>query len=341
MKQMFLVLMLAALFAGASFAQAAEEVFDVEIAPPEGIAMPEADAFYFQGAPEPPPPPPPGASIRMVGDKTSYLGVGVQDIEPERGKELKLSDVHGVEVTRVEEDSPAAKAGLKPGDVVLEYNGQRVEGTQQFVRLVRETPAERQVKLVVSRGGATQSVTATIGVRKNMKVVFQRRMGANGEMGPQWQQNMERLQSELGGMRMRMPDMPQPFMAWRSGAMGVEAESIGSQLAGFFGVKKGVLVRSVNKDSAAEKAGILAGDVITKVDNQEVAAPSEITERIRALGEKKTFGVTLVRNHKEQTVNVTIEPRREGEDARPRRIIAPKVKELRHQFVTTHAAPLL
>jgi serine protease Do len=57
-----------------------------------------------------------------------------------------LKDVHGVEITRLEEDSPASKAGLKIGDVVLEYNGQRVEGTEQFVRLVKETPVGRQVK---------------------------------------------------------------------------------------------------------------------------------------------------------------------------------------------------
>src|SRR5512139_2437444 len=63
----------------------------------------------------------------------SYLGVGVAEINADRAKALKLKEERGVEITRVEDDSPAAKAGLKVGDVVLEYNGQRLEGTEQFV----------------------------------------------------------------------------------------------------------------------------------------------------------------------------------------------------------------
>ncbi len=72
--------------------------------------------------------------------QTSFIGVNLADIDNERAHALKLRDVHGVEITRVEDNSPAAKAGLKPGDVVLDYNGQRVEGMEQFGRFVRETP---------------------------------------------------------------------------------------------------------------------------------------------------------------------------------------------------------
>ena len=83
----------------------------------------------------------------------SYLGVNLAEIDGTRAKELKLKETTGVEITRVEEGSPAEKAGLKPNDVVLEYNGQRVEGMEQFGRLVRETPGGREVKLVISRNG--------------------------------------------------------------------------------------------------------------------------------------------------------------------------------------------
>ena len=61
--------------------------------------------------------------------------------------------------TRVEEDSPAEKAGLKKGDIVLEYNGQRVEGTEQFIRFVRETPPGRAVRLTIWRSSAIQMVS--------------------------------------------------------------------------------------------------------------------------------------------------------------------------------------
>src|SRR4051794_740069 len=86
---------------------------------------------------EPQPDPAPVVIARTSG---SFLGVGVAELTPERTKTLNLRDEYGVEITRVEDDSPASKAGLKTGDVVLEYNGQRVEGLEQFMRLVRETP---------------------------------------------------------------------------------------------------------------------------------------------------------------------------------------------------------
>ena len=96
------------------------------------------------------------ANLPFVGG--TYLGVNLAEIDANRAKELKLKEDYGVEITRVEENSPAEKAGVKPGDVVLEYNGQRVEGMEQFGRMVRETPPGREVKLTVSRNGATQTL---------------------------------------------------------------------------------------------------------------------------------------------------------------------------------------
>ena len=85
---------------------------------------------------------------------------------------LRLKEEHGVEITRLEDDSPASKAGLRVTDVVLEYNGQRVEGIEQFVRLVRETPAGREVKMLISREGGLQTISAVIGSKR--KDVFAR-----------------------------------------------------------------------------------------------------------------------------------------------------------------------
>src|SRR5579864_6497722 len=96
----------------------------------------------------------------------TYLGVNLCEISSDRARELKLKEAYGAEITRVEENSPAEKAGLKTGDVVLEYNGQRVEGMEQFGRLVRETPAGREVRLLISRNGATQTIPATVAARK-------------------------------------------------------------------------------------------------------------------------------------------------------------------------------
>jgi hypothetical protein len=90
----------------------------------------------------------------------------VVDITSERAKALNLKEERGVEVTSIIEEGPSAKAGIKESDVVLEYNGQAVQGTEQFQRLVRETPPGRQVKVGVWRNGAAQTITATVGERK-------------------------------------------------------------------------------------------------------------------------------------------------------------------------------
>jgi len=116
--------------------------------------------------PDPPLPPPPPPDVQVLLGSNSFLGVNVREIDSARAKELKLKEVHGVEITGVEEESPAEKAGMKKGDVVLDYQGQRVEGTEQFIRLVRETPSGREVKMTVFRNGTPQAVTAVIGSRK-------------------------------------------------------------------------------------------------------------------------------------------------------------------------------
>jgi len=103
-----------------------------------------------------------------------------------------------------------------------------------------------------------------------------------------------------------MSDMPQVFATWSSSFLGIEAESLGSQLAAYFGVKEGVLVRSVTKDSPADKAGIKAGDVITKIDQTKVTTPGEISAAIRSARPKKTFPLEIVRDRHESSVSVTV-----------------------------------
>ncbi len=221
----------------------------------------------------------------------TYLGVNLCEIPSDRARELKLKEAYGVEITRVEDGSPAEKAGLKSGDVVLEYNGQRVEGMEQFGRLVRETPSGREVKLLISRNGATQSITATLQTRKL--------------------KTMATVIPNFDMPEVHIPDMPQIFTTWRNPMLGVEAESLGPQLAAYFGVKDGVLVRSVSKDTAAEKAGIKAGDVITKVGESSVTTPNELVSAVHAAMAKKSFPIELMRDRHETSVTVTIEDRSE------------------------------
>jgi serine protease Do len=236
--------------------------------------------------------------FEFAGAQGSFLGVGVAEIDASRSKALKLKEEAGVEVTRVEQDSPAEKAGLKVGDVVLEFNGQRVDGTEQFVRLVRETPSGRTARLLISRNGTQQTLSAAIGVRRGM---------TSG--GAEMLRALPRMEMP----EIQIPDVPKAYMTWRSARLGIDAESVESQLAEFFGVKEGVLVRSVIRESAAEKAGIRAGDVITKIDNSQVTSPRDITTLLRGLHDMKSVPVTLVREKREMTVTVTMEGESPGQ----------------------------
>src|SRR5207248_4377565 len=103
------------------------------------------------------------AQVFVQKGSGSYLGIGGMDVTSERVKALNLKEERGVEISSVDEEGPAAKAGIKPGDVVLEFNGTPVQGTVQFQRMVGEMPPGRQVKLTVWRNGAAQTLTATIG----------------------------------------------------------------------------------------------------------------------------------------------------------------------------------
>jgi serine protease Do len=234
----------------------------------------------------------------VVQPGSSYLGVGVAEMTSERAKELHLKDERGVEVRCVDGDSPAAKAGLKEGDIVVEYNGQRVEGGEQFMRLVRETPPGRAVNLVVTRNGSSQTLSATIGQRKSGP------MAAEFE-GDEYAVAMPAMPPLA--FHLRMPDMPSVFMSWRSPMLGIESESLNPQMAEYFGVKEGVLVRAVTQESSADKAGLKAGDVIVKVGSEKVTSPKEISSILQSSRAKKTLPITVVRRQKEVVLNVVLE----------------------------------
>jgi serine protease Do len=157
--------------------------------------------------------------------------------------------------------------------------------------LVRETPAGREVKVSISRGGAIQNLTIRTGVRKL----------AVAKVG-------EPMRIEIPNFEIpdfNIPDVPRSTITWRSAALGVEAESLSGQLADYFGVKEGVLVRSVAKDTAADKAGIKAGDVITRVDGTPVTNPAEVTNALK-LARGRSVGLQIVRERRELSLSITV-----------------------------------
>ncbi|MBI1896480.1 MAG: PDZ domain-containing protein [Acidobacteria bacterium] len=254
--------------------------------------------------------------VQVLTGAGSFLGVGVQEITAERAKTLNLKEEYGVEVTRVEPDGPAEKGGVKVGDVVVEYNGQRVDGTEQFIRLVRETPVGRQVKLGIIRNGAPQTVEVATASRKSWAA--RRGEGFQYTWPDDWQFQMPQF---------RMPDIPRAHMSWRSAMIGIEAESLESQLADYFGVKSGVLVRSVSQGSPAEKAGLKAGDVILKVNNTSVSTPGDVSAAVRDAANRRSIPLQVMRERREMALTLVIE------DAAPASPRAPRpATRIRQEF---------
>jgi serine protease Do len=216
----------------------------------------------------------------------SHLGVKLRDIDPDRAKVINLGDPRGVEVMGVQEGSPAEQAGIKTGDVLLSYNGENIVGAQQLGRLVSETPTGRKVKIEYWREGKVSTLTATTAGPSAIEF-------SNPTIFP--------------GLSM-IESYPMPFMVWKT-PFGVECESLDSQLAEYFGVKRGVLIRSIVKDSPAAKAGLRAGDVVTQIGDRGVYEPKDITSYIRA--ERRSFyplTLEVTREHKSLTVKITPAP---------------------------------
>ena len=233
-------------------------------------------------------------------DDQSRLGVGIGDVDAGKAQELKLPGEYGALVKRVEEDSPAAKAGIEKNDVILEFAGEKVRSAAQLQRLVRETPPGRNVSLVVSRAGQNRTLSLKLEKREHGFALAGRMPETMPMPGmpvvPQFEFNL--------------PD--HDFVWFQGGArLGISGDELTSQLAEYFGVKqgKGVLVREVVVGSAADKAGLKAGDVIVRVDDEEVGSVSKLR---RALGhdrdEKRTVKLTIVRDRKEMTLTTELDP---------------------------------
>jgi serine protease Do len=212
-------------------------------------------------------------AIPALGQDSGWLGISIEDQkEP------------GAIIRRVESNSPAEKAGLKQGDVIVEFNNEQVIGVQQLTRLVRETPVGRVVEVRVRRDNREETFKVTTERGPEL------RSGSFGLELP----NVHILADSV------LRDMPRLQVSTVYVRAGIRVEQMTDQLRDFFGVygNNGVLVTSVDSASAAEKAGLKAGDVITTIDGKSVETPAEFSREIRA-GSKPTLKVIRDKQERE------------------------------------------
>jgi serine protease Do len=208
---------------------------------------------------------------------------------------MSISDTpNGVRVDSVHAGTPAEKAGFREGDLVVEFDGERVRSVMQLTRLVRETAEGRSVTVAVMRDGKRQALQVTP------------EAGRSFTFDDQPRRFEYRLPERF---EFRGPDGGVPFMGSRP-RLGVTLQSLTPDLEEYFGAKNGgALVSSVTPNSAAARAGIKAGDVIVSIDGRQVSDSSDLMRELRAL--KGEVTIVVLRDRKEMTMKATLddEPR--------------------------------
>jgi serine protease Do len=233
--------------------------------------------------------------VRVWKSSGSQIGLTIRDLTPDDLK--SKAGTTGVVIEEVETDSPASKAGFRAGDVVVEFDGERVRSTRQFTRLVQETAGGRPVQTAVLRDG--QRVTLSVEPREGGPF-----RGSGGL------KNFGDLQYAPKAIvpPARLEMMPKIATAFGTGRLGISVNDLSPQLAEYFSTKEGVLVTSVTADSIASKSGVRAGDVITALDGGAVSTSADLRRRVQRLEQGDEFTLGIVRDKKAMSLKGKLEP---------------------------------
>ena len=287
-------------------------------------AQPAPPARSAQPAPPAPATAPAPAAFAAVFDGGHYLGVHVEDVTRENAARYRMAgEPRGVGVREVFKGSPAERAGLRAGDVILRFDGEAVTSVRKLTRLIEESAPEHTARLTLSRNGSEQEVPATLASDERLLQAAEGGVLRGFELpdarpfADDWARNSEvwRLQGEEMGKRLEelQREHPGVFALGGGRRLGVTTSPLGRQLADYFGVSHGVLVNSVESGGPADKAGLKAGDVITEADGRQVNDAGDLVRALAGKNDGKGDGevtLTFTREHKQRTVRV--KPERGG-----------------------------
>jgi serine protease Do len=238
--------------------------------------------------------------------RVSMIGVRLSDVTADSAKTLKLSKAEGALIESVNPNSPASTAGLHEKDVIVQFDGERVRSASHLSRLVAETPAGREVMFSVMRDGKRTDLRITPAASE--RGWFDPRFGSAIDSD----QIREQVENATRDIQRSLPEvmdgMREGMSGPNRGRLGVNVQPVSGDLAGYFGVKSGVLVASVTPDSPAAKAGLKAGDVITEVNGKAIMTPRELVSALPAADSSQDVTLSVVREKKEMTVKVTLTP---------------------------------
>jgi S1-C subfamily serine protease len=255
-----------------------------------------------------------GALFFMSGPGTGpihgaqgYLGVDIRDVTEDQAATLKLREPRGAEIVLVDHDAPAGKAGLREHDVVLQMNGQSIQGQDQLRRMLHDAAPGKTIVLIISRDG--QQLTVTTQMAANREEV-ERQAWEQHLTVPEPQAPPEIAPSDFStGNSATPPIRGNSFIGtllMSPSYTGAMLEKMSSQLAAYFGVSgsTGLLVRSVEDKSPAALAGMHAGDVVVRADAHPVTSTADWAKAIRN-SHGHSLSITVLRDKREQTLTLT------------------------------------
>jgi serine protease Do len=240
-----------------------------------------------------------------------YLGVLVEDVDSDAANKLKLKEMRGAVVSLIDHDAPAAQAGLRVNDVLLELNGQTVESAEAFGRMMREIPPGRKVTMMISRDGATQTLTVQLVDRKKLDTDIWNKLNDGSDISTPVQ-GLGILGTGGAGDAPLPGGFHMPFVGNSTLKVGALVEPLTAQMADYLGIQNGLMVKQVARKSEAAAAGMKAFDVILKVGADSIATVSDWDRSMRA-NQGKAVQITILRDKRPQTLTLQVDSKKKSE----------------------------
>jgi len=235
----------------------------------------------------------PRVVVRSLG--SASIGVGIRDVTRDDAAKAKLGQPSGVYIESVREGSAAAKAGIQTGDIVVDFDGERVRSASHFTRLVQESVPNREVTAVVIRGTSKQNLKISPDEGGAFNILSNNARRQNQDL---------RLNLPRGNFNFDSDALRRVLPA-NGATLGVTVSPLSDQLASYFGVKQGVLVSAVTTGSPAAGAGVRAGDVITAINGQSVSDSGDVTRALRQ-GSGESVEISVTRDKKSLSLKATL-----------------------------------
>ncbi|MGA2851512.1 MAG: PDZ domain-containing protein [Terracidiphilus sp.] len=266
----------------------------VNLAPPGALAQGTAITFLFHD---------PSPLLLHSSTSQGYLGVDLADVDQEKAQALKLKEVRGAIITLIDHDAPAGQIGLHVNDVVIQLNGQDVEGAEQLHRMLREIPAGRKVSLEISRDGNIQTLAVQLVDRRVMERDIWNRLNKNEDTFAQPSGAMGILN---GSGDAGVPGALRLNIFGSSLNVGALLEPLAAQTAEYLGIPNGLMVKQIARKSEAAAAGFKPHDVILKVGPDAITDLSSWDRALHA-NQGKPVQVTILRDKKQLILTLQVD----------------------------------